>query len=89
MRTLSVVIIAAGIAIWVLSLSIAAQYFAKNRPPHPEPDKGLIIEFNDHGSVHYISQRDSLTYQLSGAAGILIGALGGVLFERSRKRQRA
>jgi hypothetical protein len=89
MRALSVVLIATGIAIWVLSLSIGASYFAKNRPAHPEPDKGLVVEFNQHGNIHYISRRDNLVYQLAGACGILVGGIGGALFARHRSGYRA
>lgn len=33
-------------------------------PLHPAPDKGLVVPFNSHGILHYISPFNSILFQV-------------------------
>ncbi|MBZ4187173.1 hypothetical protein K7B09_12665 [Thermomonas sp. RSS23] len=85
MRVFAVTLVIIGLLAWFSSVPIAT-HLSKNRPAQPIAETGHVVEFNNHGKIAYITQRERFLYDYGTFAGLLLALLGGSIFARHQYR---
>ena len=87
MRNLSLVLILAALCSLFGVSPYLERLYVTHRPMSADVPSGYVYEHHIRGgAIVFISQADSWALSASLYGGLLLGILGGFMFERSRRR---
>ena len=85
MKVFSATLILIGLLVWFSPVPIAS-HLTKNRPSQPVAEAGQVVEFNNHGKISYITQRERFLCDYGTFAGLIFALIGGSLFAKHQYR---
>lgn len=71
-----------GLAAWLFNFGLVLSWIG-SRPREPDPEKGFVHPYNNHGIV-YVTQGDLIATHMLMAIGLVSIAVSAVLYLRSK-----